>query len=233
MAREAFIRSVWRAHRLLVAPRVSVDSPYLDPERVAKVIAKADVWLTPNLLEDFKPQDFADASPEQRAALQRAVEQFQEIARQVPPSGPAPKRQARLGRRYLLTVIEVLRQILLPEWLGALEKLCGEVEEWATRRDWAVKRDKKQLSEPLLGDYSAPRLLIHTLEARLLLDPITRFAAGAEGLAELCVLPSYDSAQILRHRNRWYIRLPDADSRSQMLSEATFVKTVRQLLKSL
>jgi hypothetical protein len=87
------------------------------------------------------------------------------------------------------------------------------------------------LHEPLLGAYSAPRLLIHTLEGRLLLDPVTRFAAGAQGLVELSVMPSYDSVRITRANGAWDIQPDPPDDPSRQWTEEAFVTTVRESLR--
>jgi hypothetical protein len=48
------------------------------------------------------------------------------------------------------------------EWIGAVEKLVEDAENWSKKQSWAVRRDMKSLTEESLGTYTVPRLLIHT-----------------------------------------------------------------------
>lgn len=232
MAREAFIRDVWRADRQAGPQQVQTESGDLDGNALAKALRSADQWLTPKAVEAFNSADFAGVSPERGAALQKAVERFREVAAAVPPNAAPKRQQAQLGRQRLEELVSALRTIIEPEWVAALENLVRLVETWARNRKWEVKRDTKQLSEALLRVYSVPRLLLHSPEGRLLLDPVTRFAAGAEGLVELCVMPSYDSAKIVYSEGDWHLQPLRATGRRQVLSEGSFVKIVRQLLES-
>jgi hypothetical protein len=232
MTREAFIRDIWQADRLLAPPRVETDSPYLDTKVLAQALQNADLWLTVKAVEAFDPADFADVAKAQQEALRRAVARFRAVAAEVPAKEPAAPKQAERGREALQHVIAALRAIVLPEWSNALDDLIGNTENWAHHQEWAVKRDSKRLREPLLGTYEAPRLLIHTLDGRFLLDPITRFAAAAEGLVELCLMPSYDSAAVFRVAGQWYLRPFRAGGKQQRWSEETLRKAVHQLLQS-
>lgn len=231
MAREEFIRDIWRADRQLAPAQVQTDSPYVQPNVVAWVLRRADLWLTPKVVESYRPEDFLNLPPNRQDELRLAVEGFRRVAEAVPSRSPATPEQSAQGRRHLETVIAILRDLLLPEWVGALERLAQEAETWSQRQDWGVKRDPKPLHEPLLGIYSAPRLLIHTVEGRLLLDPVTRFAAGAEGLVELSVMPSYDSVRLTRANGTWDIQPDPPDEPSRPWAEEAFVTTVRESLR--
>jgi hypothetical protein len=230
MARETFIGDLWSADRELHRPQERVERRYLLPNGCTKLLPHPDRWLTPRVVERYKPEDFSDFPPERQQELRSAVESFRQIATAVPPKTSATLEQAELGAQHLEKIISILREHLLPEWLAAMEKLVQDAETWSRRQDWAVKRDLKELHDGLLGDYSAPRLLIHTLDGRLLLDPVTRFASGVLGLAELCVMPSYDSTRIARHEDGWYLHPDPPDEPPRKWSEETFVTHVRELL---
>jgi len=231
MAREQFIHDLWKADRHLAPAQVEADSPYRGVLAVAKLLQRADLWLTPRVVDSYRPEDFSDLPPERQEELRLAVEGFRQVVASVSPRAPATPEQAQQGREHLEKVISALREGLLREWGAALEKLVGDAETWSSRQEWGTKRDPKQLQEPLLGSYTAPRLLIHTLDGRLLLDPITRFAVGVEGLVELCVIPSFDSVRITRGESGWDIHPDSPDEPSRKWSEEAFVNTVRELLR--
>ncbi len=117
------------------------------------------------------------------------------------------------------------------EWVAAVDKLLQDAEAWSKKQDWATRRDPKTVNEEEIGEYTVPRLLIHSIDGRLLLDPLTPFAGGgARGVVEFCVMPSYDWVRIIRDQDGWKI-LPEARSDElRPLTEASFVETARQLL---
>jgi hypothetical protein len=116
------------------------------------------------------------------------------------------------------------------EWVASVEQLVGDVEVWAQKHDWAVRREAKTLREDRLGQYTVPRLLIHATAGRLLLDPVARYVPGAMGVVDLYVLPSYDAAMISRTNDGWRLHPIGADDGPQPWSEETFVQTALQLL---
>jgi hypothetical protein len=234
MAREDFIHNLRLADLSLSPhpPRVSADSPYVDVDEFARALVRGDPWLTPKLLEGFAPDDFSDLAPKQQKDLKQAVDRFLAIAQKVPSAGPATREQAERARPQLERIIAIVGETVLAEWKAALEELIQKVETWSRHQDWAVKRDTKRITEELLGTYDAPRLLIHTLDGRLLLVPVTRFAVGCDGLVEFCVMPSFDSASIVRSKNVWYLQPLRPQGRRAVFSEETFVKTARDLLQN-
>jgi hypothetical protein len=119
------------------------------------------------------------------------------------------------------------------EWVAAVEKLIQDAEAWSKKQDWATRRDPKTLKEKGQGEYIVPRLLIHTIDGRLLLDPIARDVMGATGLVELCVMPSYDSIKIVRFEDGWKMLPEKGDGEFTPLTEETFLATVLRLLKTL
>ena len=119
------------------------------------------------------------------------------------------------------------------EWLAAIEKLMQDAEEWSRKQDWATRRDPKKIKERGLGEYIVPRLLIHSIDGRLLLDPMAGEVIGAKGRVELCVMPSYDSVVIARLDDGWKMLPQTGDGDLIPLTEETFVSTVRRLLATL
>lgn len=118
------------------------------------------------------------------------------------------------------------------EWISAVDQLLRDAEQWSRKQDWATRRDPKTITEDEngIGVYTVPRLLIHTIDGRLLLDPIARFVVGANGLVELCAMPSYDWARIVRTEKGWQLYTDKPDWVPQPWSEQVFLDTVRELI---
>lgn len=68
--------------------------------------ASADIWLTPDLVKDFDPNDFAFLAPEERARLTSKVDQFRALASRA--SGRVPEVEE------LLQGVELLNEVLKP-----------------------------------------------------------------------------------------------------------------------
>jgi hypothetical protein len=116
------------------------------------------------------------------------------------------------------------------EWVAAVESVVRDAEAWSKNQGWATRLDPKTIREDRLGEYTVPRLLIHTLDGRLLLVPVARYVGGADGRIDLFLMPSYDSVPITRTAGGWSIHpTGDADD-SRPWSEATFVETAQRLV---
>lgn len=231
MAKDDFFESVRAAVRRL-GPAAEADRPYSDPDGLARALRRSGRWLTPKAVEGFDARDFADLPPEQRDELGRAVGQFAAVAAGVPDDAPAGDAQVEAALPHFRRVVEVVQRLVRDEWVAAVEALSRQVESWAAERDWAVKRDAKTVAESFLGAYEVPRLLIHSTEGRLLLDPVARYAVGTDGLVDLCVLPSYDAAILTRRAGGWYVRPPQANGRPRPWSKEVFFDTARRLVRA-
>jgi hypothetical protein len=228
MSREAFFDNIRLAFGQIV-PVVESDSPSLDAADLASRLRRTDLWLTPRSIEGYSPQDFKDLPPIQRDALERAVHEFQAVAEQVPPSGPATEEQWRAGWERFKAIIAIVRLLVLDEWKAAVDERMTEAVAWCHHHEWLAKRKEKKLKDRFLGEYSVPQLQIFALDNRLLLDPVARYAPGASGLLDLAVLPSYESVIVTRAQGRWYIQPVQEQGRRRKWSERAFVDTVTRL----
>jgi len=60
------------------------------------------------------------------------------------------------------------------------------------------------MGDSILGEYEAPALLMQRDFARVLMEPITRFAPGADGVIDLYRMPAYDDiARLYRADGEW------------------------------
>lgn len=117
------------------------------------------------------------------------------------------------------------------EWVAAVEQLISEAETWAARQDWGTLREPKTITEDGIGSYTVPRLLVHAIFGRVLLDPADRFVGGAEGVIDFFAIPSWSGWMIVRMPDGWYVLQEDAEGPKSAWSEQVFVDSVRQLAK--
>ncbi len=115
------------------------------------------------------------------------------------------------------------------EWVNAVEELVEDASNWSKKQSWAVRRDSKSVTEDRLGTYTVPRLLIHTMDGRLLLDPIAGTVPGARGVVDFYALPSYDSIFIPRTETGWHF-VSDTFSHLEPWSEQSFLETANKLI---
>lgn len=81
---------------------------------------------------------------------------------------------------------------LRDEWLKVLADLRAKVKKWAEELNWSTRSIAKKMNDTRLGQYEAPALLMQKDTVRVLLDPIARFAPGADGVVDLYLMPAYD-----------------------------------------
>src|SRR5271165_6750519 len=81
---------------------------------------------------------------------------------------------------------------LRDEWLRALTDLTANVKKWAEELNWSTRQIAKKMKDSRLGVYEAPALLMQKETTRVLLDPVARFAPGADGVVDLYLMPAYD-----------------------------------------
>jgi len=130
------------------------------------------------------------------------------------------------------TDVEQLRN----EWLERLNALIDIVEGWGKELDWVTRRIETTLKDSQLGKYKAPALVMQKETYRVLLEPITHAAPGADGVADLYVMPGWDDIARLYHsEGSWKIgyMFPDApringvrESISKPLSREVFIEAL-------
>src|SRR5262249_53085223 len=70
-----------------------------DAEQEAKRLARAAVWLTSRSVEGFDSADFSELEPSHLCRLRDAVQEFRDVAKQVPSDQPATDEQFRKGAK--------------------------------------------------------------------------------------------------------------------------------------
>ncbi len=207
------------------AARVDADHPAIRSHH-----AKNDMtlWLSPKWLDAFRPGDFADLDLARSQELEQAVRNFANIAREVPADAPPTSKQWEKGKANFDRLLAVVRPIIVEDWLRILDALFRETEAWCQRRDWPCKRKTIRLQDDFLGSYDAPQLFLFALDrSQILLKPVARFVTSADGLVDMLLLPTCESALLIRLGETWQLR-PDL-GRRRAWNEKAFVATIEQL----
>jgi hypothetical protein len=223
MAREQFIESLRMASELLEPLRV------FDGRSNVRT-HEWDIWLKPDSVAGFYADDFTDLPPQERAKLAKAVQSFLSVADEVQANRSSSKTDARKAKKHLVEAIEIVRALLLSEWLAAQEHMISQATEAAKSKGWYVERDEKEISESLLGTYHAPRLQIRNKDREIILSPSCYFGSGQQGVVDLVVLPRFETAALITFRDGgWGIVWPFGSLRRKPFTPVSFVNTLAKL----
>jgi hypothetical protein len=85
-------------------------------------------------------------------------------------------------------------------WIQRASDLVKSVEGWAKEFGWSTKRIDKKIEDNRLGYHKAAGLVMQDDTVRVLLEPISAFAPGSDGLVDLCLMPGYDDIASLYHQ---------------------------------
>jgi hypothetical protein len=119
----------------LVSPAASVDSPELDAGEIERALRASNLWLTPRAVQGFNVRDFDFLPDDERNALERAVAEFEALAKTVPSNKPATVEQVEAALPHL----EVVMQTIRPD-------LFGDADAFT-----AGKRIERHVSDQLPG----------------------------------------------------------------------------------
>ena len=93
------------------------------------------------------------------------------------------------------------------EWLDRLGALVSLVKGWVEASGWQTREVTKPVTEPGLGRYEVPLLLMTRAEVEVVLSPVARTDPGAVGVVDLYLMPAYDDVVGLDFEgDRWFIR---------------------------
>jgi len=91
-------------------------------------------------------------------------------------------------------------------WIQRVSDLVKSVEGWAKEFGWSTKRIDKKIEDTRLGNHKAAGLVMQEDTVRVLLEPISAFAPGSDGLVDLYLMPGYDDIASLYHREGgWHV----------------------------
>lgn len=118
------------------------------------------------------------------------------------------------------------------EWIAAVNELVTRIEGWCKEFDWATRRALKQLKDKPIGAYEVPMLLIQQWDVKLLLEPISRFVAGANGRVDLYTMPEYDDMAVLTRENGDWVLLRVEFGRERWPAMSLTCDTFKQVIET-
>ena len=128
---------------------------------------------------------------------------------------------------------------LRAEWLDRLSGLASLVGGWAEESRLVNAPDREDDEGFTTGKLQAPALMMQKGTTRVLLDPITRFAPGADGVVDLYLMPAYDDiASLYFVDGEWRLQYvpPDIldvetieEAKSSLLSREALTKILDEM----
>jgi len=180
----------------------------MDIDAISRILHRAVLWLSPKVVEHYRPGDFADWPKEQRDRLDLAVEEFRKIAGQALQYKPVTVDQFMEGTRCFRELVNALGRMVLDEWMNAIGTVEAQAEAWSAESEWKSRRVNKKMTESLIGTYEAPQLLIFAEPNLYVLDPLARFIPGGQGSFDFAIQPSYYATSLYRDDSgTWYVHL--------------------------
>ena len=121
-----------------------------------------------------------------------------------------------------------------------VEELVSRFEAGVDRNEWITRRYPKKLRDDAHAVYETQALYLQKGATSLLLDPIGFDVPGADGAADLYLMPTYDpTASIYFENGQWLIQYafpPEptpGDSEAETQSLPLSVETINQVLNSI
>jgi hypothetical protein len=144
VAKQDFLANLRIARNLFAHPHVETDSPGLNAPRIADILARAAIWLTPKSVNGFDPNDFTELGPIRLAELEAAIREFSDVARQVPPTAPATDVQLRTASSAFARILTILEPYVpIPQEREAVERALESLSfpAWVVNWDCELGTD--------------------------------------------------------------------------------------------
>ena len=116
------------------------------------------------------------------------------------------------------------RLVALHAWTNRVDDLVARVELWGNELGWATRRIEKRLDDSGVGAHKVPALLLQEGTVRVLLEPVSRRAPGANGVVDLYLMPAYDDVASLFYReDNWHVHyvIPGGNGRAVVKGAAS------------
>lgn len=138
----------------------------------------------------------------------------------------------------------VEEEVAMPEqreqFQRRVEELVARFESEVDRREWLTRRYPKKLRDENREVYEVPALYVQKGPTSLLLDPIGYEVPGAEGVADLYLMPTYDpTASVYFEGGQWmlYYAFPPDSKEAHPANEPQALplsnETINQVLNSI
>lgn len=126
------------------------------------------------------------------------------------------------------------------EFRQRVEELVARFERDVDQHEWITRRYPKRLRDDTRQVYEVPALYLQKGPTSLLLDPIGYDVPGAEGAADLYLMPTYDpTASVYFEGGQWVIHYafpPDPIATQSTIDPETLplsAETINQVLDSI
>jgi hypothetical protein len=126
------------------------------------------------------------------------------------------------------------------QFRNRVEELVARFEGEVDRSEWITRRYPKRLRDDNREVYEVPALYIQKGAITLLLDPVGYDVPGAEGAADLYLMPAYDPmASLYFEGGHWVLHyaFPSDSSTPQSVIETQELplstETINEVLKSI
>jgi hypothetical protein len=121
-----------------------------------------------------------------------------------------------------------------------IEELVARFENEVDRSEWVTRRYPKRLRDDAREVYEVPALYVQKGATSLLLDPIGYDVPGAEGAADLYLMPAYDPmASLYFESGQWVLHYsnPPGTTETHAVIETPALplsaETINQVLNSI
>lgn len=143
MALSEFLLNV-RTAAVFFSRHLDFENPEFIPADVPDAIRHAEVWLKPQTVSGFDPEDFRYLGGDRARELADRVDEFRRVAENVNGRPPTRDEVERAGAP-LLAILSILRPNFDPRWLAVLRVIQGaspKFPDWVagvfpiTDQDW-------------------------------------------------------------------------------------------------
>jgi hypothetical protein len=198
MSKSEFLDNLRVARNLFVHGGVTTDSRHLDPAALARALTRAAIWLSPSAVKGFRAGDFQELGAGQQRALADAVQEFERVAKQVPPDAPATDQQYSEAKAALEKILTILGNYLPShEEATQIRTALGSLDfpPWVLNWDYEVGSDEDGVPAVWVTIYADERAV-----------PLDQFGRRASEM-----IPKLRSALTPAGIRRWpYIRMRTA-----------------------
>lgn len=207
MAKNEFLRSL-RGALSNIAPYLGRDGNLVDQTENLSLIAQRlddhGIYVSPRLLTDFEPEDFAELGAEKSEFLKSQVKKFRDSRED---SNEDQTQQNLMMLESMSEMICIVRDFVAEEWRRSVDELFSRIGTWSDQEDWVHKRKPITRNDRFLGDYEIDRMYLTAFDESYLFEPTSRFIPKADGLVDMYLLPTMDSIMLVRTDDEWNLHL--------------------------
>lgn len=185
-SKDEFLTNVRIARNLFAHSRVQSDNPTLDTGFITDTLIRSALWLTTKAVEGFDASDFPELKADRRAALQKAVQTFKDVASKVAADKPPTKEQYGEAASAFIAILDILSPYLpTPEESKGVEKALREVHFPSWVVNWDYELGSSEEGDPAIwidvfAEGNIPRTDLGRFVSQFI--PRIRDALAAEGV---------------------------------------------------